>query len=264
VQAAALAAAGLGAATEVLDGPHGLGRLMVGPDLDELRARTDLSGEHGQTLRFDAENVGEPPALETYGLKVKRFPNCGSVHRALDGLLELREAHGLSPHNVARIDVFAPRAHLANLPFSRPTNAREARFSLEYCLAIGLLSGANTLNDFTDEAVARSGLEAMMARIHRHALEGLESANPTRVTVTMNGGQQMSTVVYMPAGSKANPLTTEQLRDKFLDCAGRAIEKDRAGALYERLVRIENVTQLSALLKDLRRGARPHRLRTAG
>lgn len=264
VQAAALAAAGLAAAPEALEGPHGLAQLTIGPDLAELRARTDLSGEHGQTLRFDPQDVGTPPALETYGLKVKRFPNCGSVHRALDGLLELREAHGLTPDNVARIDVAAPKAHLANLPFTRPRDVREARFSLEYCLAVGLLSGGNTLADFTAEALNRSALQPIMEKVSRIAIDGLESANPTRVTVTMTNGTQVSTAVHMPAGSKNKPLTTGQLRAKFLDCSAPVLGNTTATAVYERLQDLSRLASLTPLLADLRTGRGGARLRSAG
>lgn len=265
VQAASLAAAGLSGAAEVLDGPHGLAQLTIGPDLESLRARTDLAGEHGQTLRFETADVGTPSALETYGIKVKRFPNCGSVHRALDGLLELRETHGLTPENVERIEVSAPKAHLANLPFERPRNVREARFSLEYCLAVGLLTGGNALADFTEAAIARPALPPIMARVFRVSLEGLESANPTRVTVTMANGHQVSTAVHMPAGSKDKPLTPGQLRAKFLDCSAPVIGATEAAELYERLMDVERIGNIQKLLQSLRGGRRNDaRLRTAG
>jgi 2-methylcitrate dehydratase PrpD len=264
VQAASLAAAGLAAAPEALEGPHGLAQLTIGPDLADLRARTDLAGEHGQTLRFDPQHVGTPPALETYGLKVKRFPNCGSVHRALDGLLELRETHGLTPDNVARIDVAAPKAHLANLPFTRPNNVREARFSLEYCLAAGLVSGGNTLADFTEEAIGRSVLQPIIAKIFRIAIDGLESANPTRVTITMTNGAQISTAIHMPAGSKNKPLTTGQLRAKFLDCSTPSLGSAAAAAVYDRLLDLNGLANLASLLQDLRTGRAGARLRSAG
>ena len=67
-----------------------MNRLMVGPDYEQLRD-TLTHIEHGQNLRFETESVGEPLLILSSGLKVKRFPNCGSAHRAMDGLLELIE-----------------------------------------------------------------------------------------------------------------------------------------------------------------------------
>jgi len=86
VQAALMAQAGLTAGSDTLDGPNSLRTLMVGPDVEE-RA-TDMIGtaEHGQSVSFEPGRIAEPLHILAYGLKIKRFPNCGSVHRALDGL----------------------------------------------------------------------------------------------------------------------------------------------------------------------------------
>src|SRR4051812_8799582 len=134
ILAASLARAGINAGLATLDGPTGMNRLMVGPDYEQLR---DTLGhvEHGQTLRFETDRVGDPLLLLSSGLKLKRFPNCGSAHRAMDGLLALRDAHGFAADEVAAIHVRAPLTHLANLMYTDAADALQAKFSLEYALA---------------------------------------------------------------------------------------------------------------------------------
>src|SRR6185503_12740569 len=127
--AASLARAGIDAGTGTLDGPTGMNRLMVGPDYEQLRD-TLTHIEHGQNLRFETEKVGEPLLLLSSGLKLKRFPNCGSAHRAMDGIAALREAHGFSAEEVEAIHVRAPVSHFNNLMYTDPQDAPQARFSL--------------------------------------------------------------------------------------------------------------------------------------
>ena len=96
-----------------------MNRLMVGPDYEQLRdSLTHV--EHGQNLRFETEHVGEPLLLLSSGLKLKRFPNCGSAHRAMDGLSALIVAHGFTADEVEAIHVRAPMTHLNNLMYRRP------------------------------------------------------------------------------------------------------------------------------------------------
>ena len=57
VIAASLARAGLDGGLDTLDGKHGMNRLMVGPDYEQLRD-TLTHIEHGQNLRFETEAIG--------------------------------------------------------------------------------------------------------------------------------------------------------------------------------------------------------------
>ena len=89
VLAASLARAGIDAGLDTLDGPTGMNRLMVGPDYEQLRD-TLTHVEHGQNSALrDRRASASRCCILSSGLKLKRFPNCGSAHRAMDGLLEL-------------------------------------------------------------------------------------------------------------------------------------------------------------------------------
>ncbi|MGZ8351169.1 MAG: MmgE/PrpD family protein, partial [Allosphingosinicella sp.] len=218
IVAAGLARAGIGAGLDTLDGPHGMNRLMVGPDLEALRdALTHV--EHGQNLRFETRSVGDPLLILSSGLKAKRFPNCGSAHRAMDGLLALRAAHGFKAGEVEAIHVRAPVTHLNNLMYTDPGDALQAKFSLEYGLAVALLSGNCTLADFTDAAAMRPDVRALYPLVHRQPVDKAEGEFPTQVEVLLVGGRRLEVAVPMPAGSLAAPFTLDQVWAKFDGCA---------------------------------------------
>src|SRR4051794_23227322 len=165
ILAACLAKAGIDAGLDTLDGATGMNRLMVGPDYEQLRD-TLSHVEHGQNLRFETAEVGEPLLLLSSGLKLKRFPNCGSAHRAMDGLSDLMSLHGFTAEEVEAVHVRAPVTHLNNLMYRVPADALQAKFSLEYGLACILLAGNATLADFTDDAARRPAFAALCPRIH--------------------------------------------------------------------------------------------------
>ena len=231
VEAALFARAGMTAGSDTLDGPTGLRTLMVGPDVAELAAAMEGKVEHGQTMRFRASDVGTPLHILEHGLKVKRYPNCGSLHRALDGILELRAAHGIDAEAVDHVLVRAPAAHLRNLMYEDPQTPAQAKFSLEYSGAAALVTGNSTLADYEREAIARPDIRAHMPKIRKDYVEKLESEFPTEVHITMRDGTVHSTSVVMPAGSKAAPLTDAQLWTKLEGCLAAAPDFDHAGSL---------------------------------
>lgn len=251
VQAALLAEAGITAGENTLHGDKGMGTLMVGPDVEELRALMANKDEFGQKVTFDAANVGSPLHIEKYGVKTKRFPNCGSIHRALDGLLDLQAEHGFAASDVRDILVRAPAVLLRNLMYENPTTPMEARFSLEYSLAVGLFTGNATLEDYEEEALGREGVRALMLLIRKEYIDELPSDFPTEVHITLKDGRRFHNSVAMAKGTIAAPLSDEQLWDKFENCTGRFLDHEQQEALRQILSNMksnQDARTLTALL----------------
>jgi 2-methylcitrate dehydratase PrpD len=250
VLAASLARNGLDAGLATLDGPTGMNRLMVGPDYEELRD-TLTHVEHGQTLRFETDKVGEPLLLLSSGLKLKRFPNCGSAHRAMDGLSDLIAAHRFVAGEVEAIHVRAPVTHLNNLMYQVPEDGLQAKFSLEYGLACILLTGNATLADFSDEAACRPEFAPLYPRIHRHPVDKAEGEFPTEIEVVLKDGRRFETVVPWPAGSLARPFTEAQLWAKFDGCTAGLPAPTELAAVRQALADLPQLPRISALTEPL-------------
>lgn len=246
ILAASLARAGIDAGIHTLDGPHGMNRLMVGPDYEALRDSVG-GGEHGQNLRFRTTDVGDPLLILTSGLKVKRFPNCASAHRSMDALIQLMETHGFGAHQISAIHVHAPATHLTNLMHHDPQTGLQSKFSIEHALAILLAGGRASVDDFTDQAVARPELRALYSRIHRHPVDRPESEFPTRLEVELNDGARLSAEVAMPIGSLASPFTIAQLWEKFDGCAAGRLPDAQLADLREILAGLRDLDHVGKL-----------------
>ncbi len=228
-----------------------MNRLMVGPDYEALRdAITHV--EHGQNLRFETSHVGDPLLILSSGLKVKRFPNCGSAHRAMDGLLALREAHSFATDEVAEVNVRYPASHNANLMYTDPQDAAQAKFSMEYALAVLLLHGNCTLGDFEDSRWMRPEARALYPRIHRMPVDKSEGEFPTQVEVVLTDGRRFEEAVRMPTGSIDAPFTRAQYWAKFDGCVAGILSPDQAAALREGIEALPNPGHISGLTGALR------------
>jgi 2-methylcitrate dehydratase PrpD len=251
VTAAALARSGINAGLATLDGPTGMNRLMVGPDYEALRDGV-THVEHGQNLRFETDSVGEPLLILSSGLKVKRFPNCGSAHRAMDGLVELKERHGFTAAEVESIEVRAPVSHLSNLMYTDPQDALQAKFSMEYGLAVALLTGNCALGDFTDEAAMCAEVRALYPLIRRVPVDKAEGEFPTEVEVRLKDGRSFETKVRMPAGSLAAPFTIDQHWAKFEGCTAGMLAAAEAEEIRAALEALPELPDLAPLMRPLR------------
>ncbi len=239
VMAASLARNGIDAGADTLHGRNGMRRLMAGLE----------PGEEGP--QFRTGDIGDPLLILSEGLRVKRFPNCGSAHRSMDGLLELMSEHGFSGADVESVSVQAPRSHLANLMYADPQTPAQAKFSLQFALAAILVDGNCALSHFTEKAVARGDLRAAFAKITAEPLDDTQVYPPTRIEATLADGRVFETSLLWAVGSKAKPFTKAQYREKFELCAGQAIAPDRVAALRDLLENLSRMAVVSTLMEEL-------------
>lgn len=250
VMAAGLAAAGVDAGLAALDGPAGMTRLMVGRDYEAIQA--EWAAKPGaQPLAFRTEKIGEPLFILSEGLRAKRFPNCAGAHRAMDCLLAIREAQDFAPEDVAAITVHAPRLSLNNLMFSAPETPLQAKFSLQFALALLLVDGTMALSHFTAETVARADLRALYGRIAGVPFDAPEGTVETRVEVRLHDGRRFEASRMMAVGSKAAPFTLAQYVEKFTLCAAGLLAPDALAEVREMLVGLDSLPDARALTARL-------------
>ena len=252
VKAALFAEMGITAGDETLQGKHGMDTLMVGPDIESLRASMTGKAEHGQTVTFASQDIGNPLMIEAYGLKVKRYPNCGSAHRSLDGLLALREKHDLTADKVSEIFIRAPASHLRNLMYERPENSAQAKFSLEYSMAVGLLRGSVGLADYTNESMIDEDIQALLAITGKEYVDLLESEFATEVHVTLKDGSSLVEYVDMPVGSSDAPLSDIQLMAKFDDCLMNFMPSEDITVVKRKLASFDSNLHIRSLMADIK------------
>jgi len=138
--------------------------------------------------------------------------------------------------------------------YTYPQTALEAKFSLEYGVAVALLTGNCTLADFSDEAARRPEVRAFYPRIHRHPVDKAEGEFPTEVEIVLRDGRRFETRVPMPAGSLAAPFTLDQYWAKFEGCAAGLLAPDATGALRRALADLPHLPTIEPLMAPL--GAR--------
>jgi 2-methylcitrate dehydratase PrpD len=238
--AASLAAGGIEAALNVLEGPTGLTGLMVSAAFDATRENAK---------GFVTGDIGAPLMVLDPAVRPKRFPNCGSAHRAMDALLILGERHNLA--TLRTVTVHAPQTHLRNLMFVVPQSNDEAKFSLEYALAVLMADGNCALTHFEGDAWARPDLVEIAKRIVRVPFAD-DDMRATQVVVELANGGTDEEAVLWAAGSKAKPFSTPQYWQKFDLCTTGTAHVEPLRHCLQQLPVLEKSSQLTEALAHIR------------
>jgi aconitate decarboxylase len=208
---------------------------------------------HGEVDRSPSQPLlGQTLRICSLGLAVKKYPMCFATHRVIDGVLDLVRHHGLSGNRVHAVRATIGATQASMLRNHRPLSALEAKFSLEFSVAAPLLLGRIGLAELQDSVVLRPEMQAMFERVHIETVDTVCPSEPTlalsdRVRIELDSGQVLdSGEIFETRGGLSAPLSIEELRTKFLDCAAEAPEV-QAGELFDRLCQLDQVQDAATL-----------------
>ncbi len=240
VVAADLASLGWTATDKILESPRGFFQAHGGGyDLDSIQGK-----------------LGNPWTFESPGVSIKPHPSGSLTHPGMTRMLELIREHNLQPEEVKQIRVGTNHNMLNALIHHRPKNELQAKFSMEFCMAILVLERQAGLTEFTDAVVNRPDVQAMIERVEFQVHPEAEAAGYDKMTTILEieraDGSTITGHADFGKGSPANPMSYDEVAQKFRGCAefGRwpAVHTTRIIETVRRLEEVTDVRSLTALL----------------
>ncbi len=202
--------------------------------------------------------LGAPWTFAEPGVSIKPHPSGSLTHPGMTKMLELIKTHGITAKDVAHVRI-GTNSNMPNaLIHHRPRNELQAKFSMEFCMAILLIEGRAGLNEFTDETVLRSDVKAMIEKVGFVVDSRAEAAGyhlmTTYIDVTLTDGRVISGMADFGKGSPANPMSYDEVAQKFLECAEFASwDMGRAREVVDMVAAFETLPNLHGLMAQLRR-----------
>jgi 2-methylcitrate dehydratase PrpD len=243
VVAADFAALGWTATDKILEAPRGFFRAAGGGfDPDAIVGK-----------------LGKPWTFAEPGVSIKPHPSGSLTHPGMTKMLELIKEHGIKAADVEKVDVGTNHNMPNALIHHTPKNELQAKFSMQFCMAILLLEGRAGLPEFTDEMVNRKDVQAYLKRINFHVHPEAEAAGYDKMTtiidIKMKDGRTISGRADFGKGSPANPMTYDEVADKFRGCCRFAQWPERkAEALIGLVAKLESLPAIDLLMKETRAG----------
>jgi 2-methylcitrate dehydratase PrpD len=185
------------------------------------------------------------------GVALKPYPSCAYSHWVIDAALALRERFKITPDNIAGIECRTSSGLPGVLIYSSPKTALEGKFSLEFCTAISLIDGEASLKQFTDDKVRDPVVRELMEKVNYvHPPEmgsGLTDFRGELVIKLLNG-EVYSQKVDTARGNPKNPLSQQELIDKYKDCARLSLSPEDTDKSLDLLLNLEAVTDIADLM----------------
>jgi 2-methylcitrate dehydratase PrpD len=204
------------------------------------------------------DRLGKPWTFASPGISLKPYPSGSLTHPAMTELARLITANNFQAAQVEKLDVGANHNMTTTLLHHQPKTGLEAKFSMEFCLAILLLRGKAGLSEFTDQVVQRTDVQDMIHRINFYVDPEAERAGYDKMTsllkIHFKDGRVITGRADFGKGSPADPMTFEEAATKFRGCADYAewpkTKTEKIIDFVKALESAKNVDALSPLLSS--------------
>jgi 2-methylcitrate dehydratase PrpD len=179
------------------------------------------------------------------GMSLKPYP-CGVViHPVIDACIAISRRHGFAGDAVRGVEIFVHPRTAVLAEKQDPASLITSRFSLHHAAALALTFGAADFATFENTDVADPRLVVLRRCITVHHSPQLPQTQ-ARVIVDLEGLGKVEEHVTQATGGPDNPLSTAQLKQKFVQLCGMAMDDGFAETMFDRCLSIAEVPDVSA------------------
>ena len=242
IWAALLARAGYTGPTTILEGRDGF--------------LTAYSGDPDPSLVL--KDLGEEYQITRTG--VKPHACCRYNQGPIDCLLELRQTHNIQPMEVEEVKIGMLSAGMGLVASPEeakrnPTSVVDMQFSMPFAAAVALTYGRASLTEYASGVPDRPEVRHIMDRVQCVTDPELDALYPrhfpTWAEVRTSDGRTCRSELTYPKGDPENPVTWDEMREKFNTLSAPVIGSQRQQeiiAAIDSLDQMDDVRQLASLL----------------
>jgi 2-methylcitrate dehydratase PrpD len=210
---------------------------------------------HAYSNGADATKVleGIGSGFEILLTSVKPHACCRYMQPPIDGVLKIAKENDLRPDQVEkiRVGILKAGAHLIAEPAEKkysPQSIVDAQFSMPFGAAVAVLYRKAGLGEFHLSKIGSEEVKRMMRRVECVIDPDLDETFPkqwcaTAEVFTKDGKRYFTKIEYCK-GDPENPLSWEELIEKFHDLSGRFWTKERRVKVVEQVRNFEKIRDL--------------------
>ncbi|HET9670796.1 MAG TPA: MmgE/PrpD family protein [Casimicrobiaceae bacterium] len=211
----------------------------------------------GYTAEMIDGRLGNPWTFASPGVSIKPHPSGSLTHPGMAVMQDLIRRHDIRPERVRHVAVGTNHNMPNALIHHRPTTELQAKFSMEFCMAILLLERRAGLEQFTDDVVNRDDVQAMIRKVdfgvHPYAEAAGFDKMTTIIEIALDDGRVVEGSADFGKGSPANPMSDDELSEKFRQCAAwGGLDRQRTERVLDLAWRIEALDDVNVLTSLLR------------
>jgi 2-methylcitrate dehydratase PrpD len=238
LEAALLAEKGFTADAAIIEAPRGFCDTFFGPG----------TCDYAKMI----EGLGKPYFLESPGLGLKLHPCSAPQFLAADAALHLKREHQIRFADITKMEVSIPPLRYQRHYHPEVTTGLRGKFAINYVVALAFLDGKLEIDTFTDAKANEPKVRDALSKVQVIVDESIPEPGPyCPVAVELKDGSRFSYTARIAKGHPENPMTEEEVLNKFRSNAKQVLSPQRFEAVIAKMRKLEYVDNVKELIELL-------------
>jgi 2-methylcitrate dehydratase len=205
----------------------------------------DVFGPEWDTSKL-LDGLGEKYKILECGMKA--FPTEALTHTHITATLKAVTKNNISYNQIDSVTV-TTIARACDILFDphkyRPESRETADHSLPYCIATALVDKKITTDSFSEKKLKDPRIWEVIDKIKGEASMEFEkmfpAKQPSKVVIKTKDGNEYSEYLEYPKGDPREPMTIEDLENKFNSLSGKLLTKKKQEIVKEMILNCEKI-----------------------
>ena len=153
------------------------------------------------------------------GIYQKVHAACRHCHPAIDATLDMRKDLNLQPEQIEKIEVHTYKLAVGSHDHTEIMGISSAKLSTPFAVALAIVKGNCGYADYSEENLNDYWIKNLTCKVRIIEDENLTAQSSAvrgaRVTIYLKNGEEYEASCLYPKGEPENPLTQEELENKF-------------------------------------------------
>lgn len=183
---------------------------------------------------------------------LKAFPTILCSHTPIQGTIKLMKGKNLRLEDVDSIHFrLTPTAPGQGMNYS-PDSPLAARLSIPYCVAMAAAEGHISMDQFQEAKIMDPKIREFMKKVTVESDPEFNSRYPgtlaAHVEIQTRDGSRLKEESIFPKGHPENPMTDEEIKDKFRRLALVTLDRVQTEEIIEKVYDLENLKRPEELI----------------
>jgi 2-methylcitrate dehydratase PrpD len=206
---------------------------------------------------IELTNQGLGAVYEIMNVGTKPYPCCTTMHSTVDGVASLRDEFGLKWDEIDEIRVGGSEKLIAFSSIYEIDSAMAGQYSIPYVVALTLVGDIKDPKNFkkiSDDEQGRK-LRELVGRTKLYVDEELDGLFPkiegAKIAIRLKSGRSVSTRVLQAKGNPNNPLSPEEICEKFSIVTRDKVAQEKRQWIIDTVRQLEMVPNIAELTRLL-------------